>query len=236
MKRRFFLLLATTMVLAGVWSLQRQRTMIAEARTALGARGAVAATTLDKPQRKGAPQREERPASELLRLRNEVTLLRRDLESPEPRPALQKESAEDWASVHSGPKPSSQPGFGYFTKMTNVGFSTPQTAFQSFNFAMRNQQNEPLNNTRMKELWDVPDDFDDPDARYSIHMGEGMGGEIGYRIVSQDRIAPNQMRLTVDYERPDGSSFRREKVLVENKGRWRMKLVSVTREQPAEGR
>jgi hypothetical protein len=49
---------------------------------------------------------------------------------------------------------------------------------------MRNQAKEPLNPTWMKQLWDVPDDFDEPGAGYSIDIGEGMGGEDGYRVVN----------------------------------------------------
>jgi hypothetical protein len=230
MKRGIFPFLIAAIVFVGVSQLQRQRATLAEMRLTSSARGAAAQP---RSQDKSAPtpdlEQPERPSADLLQLRSEVTQLRRDLEAPVPRPTPPKEWAEEWSLVHSGPKPSQYPGFGYFTNLANVGFATPENAFQSFNFAMRNQQNERLTDARMKELWDVPDDFDDPDAKYSIHMGEGMGGEIGYRIVQQERIATNQIRLTIDYEKPDGSSFRREKVLVQKEGRWRVKPAGVTR-------
>lgn len=84
----------------------------------------------------------------------------------------------------------------------------------------------------MKEIWDVPDDFDDPNAKYSINLGSGMGSEFGYRIVTQESISTNAICLVVEYEKPDGSSFRREQVLVQTNGRWRVKPAGVTLAEP----
>lgn len=232
MNRRSFLLIAAAVILAGAWALRRQHTQIVHTQASLAAlKSSGGPLGLQQDSMSRPSSESNRPSSELLRLRSEVTLLRRDLESPTHtlQPISRNQWAEDWALVHSGPKPSEQPGFALFTSLTNAGFSTPEAAFQSFNYAMRNQAREPLNDTRMKELWDVPDDYDDPNARYSINLGEGMAGEIGYRIVSREMVATNQVRLTIDYEKPDGSSFRREKVLVENHGRWRMKPAGLTR-------
>lgn len=236
MKRPTFLILVATIIFLGAWTFRRQQSLLAEARSNLNARAALAAPTQQSEDRPtNAPSLPpERPSPELLRLRNEVTLLHRDLEKPPPPLLSQERQAEDWALVHSGVKPSEQPGFRHFANLTNVGYATPEAAFQSFNSAMRNQHKEPMNNTRMKELWDVPDDFDDPDARYSIDLGEGMGPEFGYRLVGQELIATNQVRLTIDFEKPDGNSFRRQKVLIEKNGRWRMKPARVTRERSPE--
>ena len=120
----------------------------------------------------------------------------------------------------------------FFTKKASRQCPGDKLRLQQLNAAladMRNQAKEPLDNTRMKDLWDVPDDFDNPGAKYSIDIGEGIGGEVGYRIVSQQTMAANEVRLTLDYENVDGSSFRREKVLIEDRGRWRVRPVSVTR-------
>ena len=60
--------------------------------------------------------------------------------------------------MHSAAKPSEQAGFVSFANVKNVGFATPETAFQSFNFAMRHQGQEPIDDTaRTMELWMVPD-------------------------------------------------------------------------------
>jgi hypothetical protein len=231
MKRSSFILIILVIVGAGIWALRRQRIALEEVRGAHRTRTKPAAAA-DAILAQSAGTVSERPSAELLRLRNEVTLLRQELEAsvqPSWQPLSSSESAADWALVHSGPKPSENPGFLHFTNLVKNGFATPEAAFQSFNHAMRNQHLERLDNTRMKELWNVPDDFDDPNAKYSINMGEGMGGEIGYRIAGQESITPNQVRLTIDFERKDGSSFRREKILVEKDGRWRMEPAGLAR-------
>lgn len=87
----------------------------------------------------------------------------------------------------------------------------------------------PLDSTRMKEIWNLPEDFDDPNAKYSVDIGQGIGPAIGYRIVSKEPLGSNQVRLVYDYERRNGSSFRHEKVLIEKNGEWRLQPVRVTK-------
>jgi hypothetical protein len=215
---------------AGTWIFRHQRVALTEASAVLAARenNHVSSRRESVDQQPSQPSADQ-PSADLLRLRAEVTTLQRELDTPTPRQISKQQAADDWALVHSGPKPSQQPGFIAFASVTNIGFANPEAAFESFNYAMRNQAKEPLNNTRTKDLWDVPDDFDDPSAKYSIDIGEGIGGEVGYRIVSRQTMAANEVRLVLDYENPDGSSFRREKVLVQDRGRWRVRPVSVTR-------
>lgn len=172
--------------------------------------------------------------SELLRLRGEVSLLRRDLEATAAGALSRRRAEDDWALVHSGAKPSDYPDFVFFTNCVSAGFGTPATALQSFYSAMRNQAKEPLNPTRMKQLWDVPDDFDEPGAGYSIDIGEGMGREDGYRIVSQEPTGSNGLILTLEFELPDGSSSRRNVTMVERTGLWRMKPARVSRAKPGQ--
>ena len=143
-------------------------------------------------------------------------------------------SIKDKNLDRSGAKASDYPDFIFLTNCGSVGFSTPASALQSFYFAMRNQIKEPLTPTRMKQLWDVPDDFDEPGARYSIGIGEGMGGEDGYRVVSQERSGSNGVRMTLEFERPDGSAFRRNVTLIERNGLWRMKPAQVSRGNPSQ--
>jgi len=169
------------------------------------------------------------PPVELLRLRNEVGTLRQKLETPLPREFSKSQAETDWAFVHGGNKPSQQPGYRSFQAAANVGFDTPEAAFQSFHFAMRNQSQEPLNQSRMKQLYDVPDDFDQPGVNYSIDLGQGIGGEIGYRIVEQKQVSPKDVRLSVDYETRGGGSFRRETILIEKNGQWRIRLAGIRR-------
>lgn len=225
---RVFALLVLSLGLAALVILRHQRTELATARSRLRARDA----SLTGPTGESRPADDAsgggRPSPELLRLRGEVTLLHRE-EKAAWGQLSREQMAADWALVHSGLKPSEQPGFAYFTEVTNAGLATPAAAFQSFNFFMRNQHKEPMTDARMAELWAVPDDFADPNAKYSIDIGEGMGNEVGYRIVKEESIATNEVRLTLEYQRPNDSSYRRDKVLVEHNGLWRVKPVRVSR-------
>jgi hypothetical protein len=169
------------------------------------------------------------PPAELLRLRNEVGTLRQKMETPLPREFSKSQAETNWAFVHGGTKPSQQPGFRSFQSAANVGFNTPKAAFESFQFAMRNQAKEPLNQSLMKQLYDVPDDFDQPGVQYSIDLGQGIGGEIGYRILDQKQVSPKEVRLKIEYETSGGGSFRRETILVEKNGKWRIRLAGVRR-------
>jgi len=167
---------------------------------------------------------------ELLKLRAEVTRLRQELDASTPRAQAIAHAADEWAHVWAGVRPSQQPGFTYFTQVAPAGFGTPEAAFASFQHAMRHQDTEPIVPSRMKDLWDVPDDFDDPNARYSIDIGAGIGGELGYRVVHQERVDSNQVRLVTEMENPDGSSFRQERILVQRDGRWRLKPEALHRQ------
>jgi HAMP domain-containing protein len=234
MSRRFFI--ALMLLLPAVCSLVlwRQHRAIGEIRAERSARFTRENTTETPPSPPplaATPVPQPRPSSELLRLRDEVGRLRDELQKPDRAADLQKQAqVEDWSAVHSGNRPSQHSDFLYFTNASKAGFATPDAAFQSFHYMMRHQSEEPLTDTRMKEIWDVPGDFDDPNSRYSIDLGEGIGGEIGYRIVGREQMAPNQIRLTIDFERRDGSSFRREKILVENGGRWRIRPAALSRQ------
>jgi hypothetical protein len=83
------------------------------------------------------------------------------------------------------------------------------------------------------EFWDLPEDFDQPPG-YNLNLGEGFYSGIGYRIVETERLSSNTVRVTIDYEKQDGSSYRRDKVLVQTNGRWRLKPASVMRAAPSE--
>jgi hypothetical protein len=228
MKLTRFFLIVTLLIGVGLGTLLRQRTMLEKARSISSNRSVAAPDPGPRLAVETAP-RETTPSSELLRLRGEVARLHRELDAHAGPVLSPQQMADDWALVHSGPKPSDRTDFVSFAGSSNMGFATPVAAFQSFNFVMRHQQQVRMDDTLMKTLWDVPDDFDNPDAKYSIDIGEGMGNEMGYRIVSQESIGTNQVRLTVDYERPDGTSFRRGKVLVEHNGSWRMKPAGLSR-------
>jgi hypothetical protein len=179
------------------------------------------------------PAPDHHPSAALLELRAEVTALRNELDSIVTGRISAEQASNDWALVHSGPKPSDLPGFISFKEATNVGFATPESAFQSFNYEMRHPPKEPVDEAaRTMELWDVPDDWAEPGPK-SIDIGEGIGAEVGYRVVSQEILATNQIKLIVDFEKPDGSSFRRSKVLVKHNDRWRMKPVSITVKKPS---
>jgi hypothetical protein len=66
---------------------------------------------------------------------------------------------------------------------------------------------------------------------YNIHLGEGFYGGKGYRVVSRRLLATNTVELTVDFEKNDGTSFRRDRLLIEHNGHWRLQPMSVTRAQ-----
>lgn len=230
-----FLLVLVLLLAAGVFAMFLQQRQVASLRAQLVERSWQVSTSpaqlQPKPVLKPGRATEE---SQLLRLRGEVSLLQRDLNSVSAGELPRRKAEDDWAMVYSGVKPSAYPDFMFLTNCGSVGFSTPASALQSFYFAMLNQIKEPLTPTRMKQLWDVPDDFDDPGARYSIDIGEGMGGEDGYRVVSQEQSGSNGVRMTLEFEHPDGSAFRRNVTLLERNGLWRMKPAQVSRPNPGQ--
>jgi len=231
-KTRIFILVLIFVVAAGTVTLVRQQQQADFLRAQLAATTSTEVTTNQVTRPRPEPVAEPNSTaaeSDLLRLRGEVSLLRRELDAQPVRALSRQQIEDDWALIHSGPKPSEHPGFIYLTNCATVGFGTPEAALQSFYFAMRNQVQEPLDSTRMKLLWDVPDDFDAPDAKYSIDIGNGIGGELGYHVVKREFIGTNEARLTLEYERPDGSAFRRDITMVEHNGRWRLKPVRVSR-------
>jgi hypothetical protein len=230
MKHRLFTGLLVALTAVGLWEVWRQEHAIGQARAALAARAGVVGSTLRSGQQSSAPPELPAPvpSKELLRLRGEVTVLRQELATVVPIDQGQTDSSDDRELVYGGPHPSDYPDFVRFGGLTNAGSATPEAAFQSFHVAMANQIKEPLTPTRMKELWDVPDDFDQPPG-YNIDLGEGLYGGSGYRIISREEIATNGVRLTIDYEKEDGSSYRRERTLIEHRGRWRMQPAAVTR-------
>lgn len=176
----------------------------------------------------GASAPEPRPSLELLRLRGQVGVLRRQLAELDPAEEARRQHSNDWHLVYSGPRPSDEPDFRHFASLQDVGSATPAAALESFYYAMNNQGKEPLTDARMKDLWDVPDDFDQ-EPGYNLHMGEGLYGGAGYRIVRQEVLSSNTVSVTIDYEKADGSSYRRDKILVQTHGRWRMKPARVSR-------
>jgi hypothetical protein len=225
MQRPIFLALIVAIVLLGSFMLTRQHRLILQA-----AGKKFAATPIQTADVK-PPQRQTGPSPELLKLRAEVTSLRCELDQAAPaRIAPPSQIADEWAEIHSGVRPSQQPGFLATTELTNAGYATPDAAFQSFLYVLRNQHKEPLTLPKMKEIFDVPDDFDDPNVRYSIHMGEGIGRETGYRIVQQQFLAGNEIKLTIDFEDREGGSFRGDRILVQRNDRWRVKPAGVTRQ------
>ena len=237
MKTIFFLLALVLLLVVGGFTLLQQQRQVASLRAQLVQMTSPRQTSNFPTQVQARPVLEpDRSSAEsgLLRLRGEVSLLQRDLDAAAAGALSRRRAEDDWALVHSGAKPSDYPDFTFFTNCASAGFGTPAAALQSFYFAMRNQAKEPLNPTRMKQLWDVPDDFDEPGARYSIDIGEGMGREDGYRVVSQEPNDSNGMRVTLEFELPDGSSSRRNVTLVERDGLWRMKPAQVSRANPGQ--
>jgi hypothetical protein len=228
MKNTLFLsLIIALLVLAGL-ILIRQRIAITGLRTEI-AQAANAELSNDPVPGAGEPPTMIGPASkELRQWRREVAALRGKLAGLREPEEMWEQSAGDWDLVFGGPKPSDHLDFVAFTNLADVGFATPDAAFQSFHHAFQNQRQQPITNTLMKDLFDVPDDFDEPGGGYSINLGEGISG-IGYRIVSRDPLATNMVRLTFDVENRDGSWSRREKILIERGGHWRVRPVSVTR-------
>jgi hypothetical protein len=136
-----------------------------------------------------------------------------------------------WTYIPNRTRVSTLPGFRHFAELADVGRASPESALETFHVAIRNQSLDPIGSTRMKAIWNLPEDFDDSNAKYSIDIGQGIGPAIGYRIVSKEQVASNEVRLIYDYERRNGSSFRHEKVLVEKDGEWRLQPVRVTRKE-----
>jgi hypothetical protein len=86
----------------------------------------------------------------------------------------------------------------------------------------------------MKDYWDLPDDFDDPNAKYALNIGEGIGREVGNRVAAQEKVASNQVRLTMDWNVPTAVRRVTKNCSWKGKGQWRLAPVSLTLgEQPA---
>jgi hypothetical protein len=221
---RFVLLLLATAAI-GIFLLFRQHKIIEQERENLRQK---ALSTQSDSFVLGPAKSPSAPSPELLSLRNEVTWLNRELrEAPATKTPSPPELAAEWQEVHSGPAPKDQPGFVSITRLTYSGNQTPSAGFQTFQFALRNQNAEPLTPTKMKEIFDVPEGFDDPNARYSIGLGEGIGSEIGYRIVREQILSTNEVKLILDFQTADDASIRQEKILVHRNGKWRVKPESV---------
>jgi RNA polymerase sigma factor (sigma-70 family) len=133
-------------------------------------------------------------------------------------------------SAPDAPKSSVRQDFLYFTNLSDVGFATPEAAVESWHEAIMNQGVRPITPERMKDLWNLPDDYDDPTARYAINTGKGFGGEIGYRISNQSQIASNQVQFTIEYEKRNGSLSRDERTWIKRDGHWRLQPVRIKRQ------
>ena len=225
MRRGLFVGLLVGLVAIGLLALKWQRIRLQEERLALSTARKEPSEALIAP-----PRSRPSPSLELLRLRNEITMLNQELRAATNRVdrVLPDRARTDWEEIHSGPRLSEQPGFVSLTNLAPAGNATPAAAFQTFEFVMRNQHKEPLTPTRMKEIWDLLDDFDDPNARYSINIGQGIGGETGYRIVREESRSTNEVVVTVDFETLDGGTIQQEKVFAYRDGKWRLKPASVT--------
>lgn len=173
------------------------------------------------------------PSPALLQLRNEVAMLTKQIQENSPLSRSPQSLAgrwtSEWEEIHSGPMSSNQPGFVSFKNLSNPGHATPAQAFESFQFALRNQSKEPLSETKMKEIWDLPDDYDDPKAKYSINIGRGISSETGYRVVREETISTNEIKLILDYSTADGASLRDERIVVFRNGKWRLKPAGLSR-------
>lgn len=236
MSHRRFLLLQCVLLALGSGILWQQRNLIREIRTQLEeAEGkqmphGFAAVVTNLTLSSNSPSPVTSSASiEVLRWRAEVSRLRADLDALAPQAKAANQEADDWSRVWEGPRPSEHPGFRPFAELEAEGWATPETAYASFQHAMRHQAENPLTPTRMKELFHVPDDFDDPNARYSIDLGPGIQGSFGYRIVNSETVEPGRMKLNIDIENTTGSSFREERILILSDGRWRLKPVRIER-------
>ena len=229
MRRGVFIWFLVGLGAIGLLVLKWQRAQLQEGRFAFSR----AREAASQASRANPPRPQPSPSLEVLRLRNEVTMLNKELKevlaaATHVDHVLPVRSRTDWEEIHSGSRLSEQPGFVSLANLAPAGNATPAGAFQTFQFVMRNQNKEPLTPTRMKEIWDVPDDFDDPNARYSINMGHGIGGETGYKIVREEFRSTNDVVVTVDFETVDGGTSRQEKVLAYRDGKWRVKPESIT--------
>ena len=225
MPNRFFSAGLVLIALAAAWIYVRQGASVNAARAQLERRRAERASENARAAVEVAVS-ETAPSLELLRMRGEVAVLRRELENPSLSKPASNARSNDWQLIYAGQRPSEQPDFVNYTNVSQAGFATPEAAFQSFNQMMTAKQ--PLNDTQMKEYWNVPDDYDQPPG-YNINIGEGFYGGKGYRVVARRLVSTNTVQLTVDFEKDDGTSFRRDKILVERNGHWRLQPVSVAR-------
>src|SRR5437868_13533278 len=132
MSRRWFILLLIALALVGTSILTRQQMEMEEAKQTLAA--------ITNPHKSNAARFPNVPApkkwasAELLKLRNEVTLLRRELDGLKHQSPLpsQRDMADEWREVHSGPKPSDQPDFVLMSKLEPTAQATAAQALQMF--------------------------------------------------------------------------------------------------------
>lgn len=233
---RSFMILQTALLAMGLVVIRYQRTVLHEIhseRAVAMAPASLAPEPLESPTttvlRPADSSNPPRPSLVLLSLRAEVSGLRAELDGLNPLAQAARREEEDWNQVWDGPKPSELPGFNSFAELSPQGSATPEAAYQSFQYTFRNQPAEALTPTRMKEIFDLPDDFDAPDARYSIDLGAGMHGDSGYRVVQSKLIGPGRVVLTIEIENRNGTSFREERTLIESMGRWRVQMPGIQR-------
>jgi len=243
MSLRYFIVLQMALLALGLAVIRYQRAVLHEIhseRASAMAPPPLAQSLSDSPTPPSHPPADAmnsaRPSLELLQLRAEVSRLRAELDALNPQAQAATREADEWNQVWDGPKPSQSPGFRSFSDMTLKGWASPEAAYESFQYAFRNQPVEALTPTRMKEIFDLPDDFDDPKARYSIDLGAGMQGNLGYRIVETKMLEPGRVELAIEIENRNGTSFRETRTFIQSDGRWRMKLAGIQRlpDLPAE--
>lgn len=231
MRLRNFVALQALLLVLGLgvigYQYRQRRQLQAHEETALPATTASRPDVPPSAPRASVP--EPSPSLEVLRWRAEVSRLRAELDALTPEARAATRESDEWSEVWEGAKPSHQYGFRRFADLIPEGWASPEAAYGSFQHAMRHQTTESLTPARMKEIFDLPDDFDDPRARYSLHLGAGMQGNLGYRVVRSEPLEPGKVKLILEIENTSGSSFREERILVRSGERWRVRPERVER-------
>ncbi len=173
----------------------------------------------------------ERDRTELLRLRAEVTRLRRQLKDTASAPSAQPVSLPGNPATSAPTPPAPTPptgaddGFLPADQWVDAGFGTPEAAFQTLQWAMRHGNQERMQQAFLIAPGAVPEGAQSIGVNLMVQPSAGGNGPVaipaealseapvttqmpeltGSRILTQQNLGPDEAQLTVENLHADGT-------------------------------